>query len=81
MLVLTRRSRESVVVGDPAGRSYQRLKIIVLEISGDRVRLGFEGADDVPIHRSEVWQRIHSQAVPLGGRTDTRHLQAAGGNT
>jgi carbon storage regulator CsrA len=57
MLVLSRKSQESVVVGghNPLERM---LKITVLEISGAKVRLGFEVKDDVPIHPWEVWQRI-----------------------
>ena len=57
MLVLSRRSQESVVVGGP-GPPGQMLKVTVLEILGGRVRLGFEVADHVPVHRLEVWERI-----------------------
>jgi carbon storage regulator CsrA len=64
ILVLSRRNCESVVVGDPAGRAEQMLKVTVLEIGRDRVRLGFEGASDVPVHRWEVWQRIRSNVRP-----------------
>ena len=34
-------------------------KVTVLEITGGRVRLGFEVDADVPVHRSEVWERIY----------------------
>ncbi|MGD0541705.1 MAG: carbon storage regulator [Tepidisphaeraceae bacterium] len=64
MLVLSRRSCESVVVGDPAGQVEQMLKVTVLEIAKGRVRLGFEVAGDVPIHRWEVWHRIRSN-IPV----------------
>jgi carbon storage regulator CsrA len=57
MLILSRKSQESVVVGGPA-RLEQMLKVTALEIVGSRVRLGFEVADDVPLHRWEVWERI-----------------------
>lgn len=58
MLVLTRKSRESVVIGGADG--FDRVvKVTVLEIFGSRVRLGFELDADVPVHRSEVWERIH----------------------
>jgi carbon storage regulator CsrA len=40
------------------------LKVTVLEIDGGKVRLGFEADKDVPIHRWEVWERIHSGAPP-----------------
>jgi len=63
MLVLTRKSQESVVVGGSDG--FQRiLKVKVLEITGERVKLGFDVDPDVPVHRLEVWQRIHAGAGP-----------------
>ena len=57
MLVLTRKSQQSVVVGAP-GRFEQVLRVTVLEITGTVVKLGFEVDPDVPVHRSEVWERI-----------------------
>jgi carbon storage regulator len=63
MLVLTRKSRESVVVGGSEG--FERLlKVTVLEIRGGHVRLGFEGDADVPVHRWEVWERIRAGGGP-----------------
>ena len=57
MLVLTRKCDESVVVGGPsdAGRMF---KVTVLEIRDGRVKLGFDVAAEIPVHRWEVWQRI-----------------------
>lgn len=60
MLVLSRKSWESVVVGDPARTIEQALKVTVLEITKDRVRLGFEVADHIPVHRWEVWERLQA---------------------
>jgi len=61
MLVLSRKSQESVVVG--GSESFARLfKVKVLEIRGGRVRLGFEVDADIPVNRLEVWER--SQADP-----------------
>ena len=57
MLVLSRKNRESVVVGGADG-FHRLLKVTVLEIQGGNVRLGFEVDPDVPVHRSEVWERI-----------------------
>lgn len=58
MLVLTRKSQESVVVG--GSQSFQTiLTVKFLSIKGGKVRLGFEVATDVPIHRLEVWERMH----------------------
>lgn len=58
MLVLSRKSNESIVVGGADGIL---LKITVLEINRGRVRLGCEAAADIPVHRLEVWERIHAR--------------------
>lgn len=57
MLILSRKSQESVVVGG-ADRFERLLKVTVLEIRAGKVRLGFEVDDEVPVHRWEVWERI-----------------------
>lgn len=58
MLVLTRKNRESVVIGRPEDLEVV-LEITVLEIEGGRVRLGFTADTRMPIHRREVWDRIN----------------------
>ena len=69
MLVLTRKSQESVVVGGSDG--FERLlKVTVLEIGSNKVRLGFEVDAKVPVHRTEVWERIQAAnrlEGPAGG--------------
>jgi len=63
MLVLTRKSQESVVVGGTPG--FERmLKVTVLEIQGGKVRLGFDIDAGVPVHRQEVWERIVASGAP-----------------
>lgn len=61
MLVLTRMSREAVVVSGPSALE-QMLKITVLEIRHGRVKLGFDVSEEIPVHRWEVWQRICAKA-------------------
>lgn len=63
MLVLSRKSQEAVVVGG-ADRFERMLKVIVLEIKGDKVKLGFEAEADIPVHRWEVWERIRAGLRP-----------------
>ncbi len=71
MLVLSRKNQESVVVGGVDG-FHRLLKVKVLEIKGDRVRLGFEVDADIPVHRSEVWERIYGNGddQPAGPKED-----------
>jgi len=65
MLVLTRKSKESVVIG--GSDTFERmLKVTVVEIQGERVRLGFEADADVPVHRLEVWERIRAGELRRG---------------
>jgi carbon storage regulator CsrA len=64
MLVLSRKTQESVMVGGPGGAE-QMLKVTVVEIRSGYVRLGFEADAKVAIHRSEVWEQIRN-----GGRPD-----------
>ena len=59
MLVLSRKTEQSVVVGAADG-CQPVLTVTVLDITGGRVRLGFEADADVPVHRLEVWERIRA---------------------
>jgi carbon storage regulator CsrA len=65
MLVLSRKSQEAVFVGGPGGL-VRLLKVTVLDIRRGYVRLGFEAAADIPVHRWEVWERIRSEEQPGG---------------
>ncbi len=51
MLVLSRKPNEAIKIG-------QDIEIVVLEVHGDRVKLGFLAPPEVPIHRREVHDRI-----------------------
>jgi carbon storage regulator len=51
MLVLSRKSKEAVCIGED-------IEVVVLEVHGDRVKLGFIAPSEVPIHRGEVFDRI-----------------------
>jgi carbon storage regulator CsrA len=59
MLVLTRKNQQTVVGGGCDGFP-AILRVTVLDIIGGKVRLGFEAAADVPVHRLEVWERIRA---------------------
>jgi len=68
MLVLARKNQEAVVIGGSAG--FERLlKVIVLEIERGCVKLGFEADAQVPVHRLEVWERIHAKRAIRGSAT------------
>jgi carbon storage regulator len=57
MLVLTRKTDESIIIRD-------NIAVTVIEIRGDRVRLGIEAPRDVPVHRREVYDAIKRAEGP-----------------
>lgn len=71
MLVLSRKIQESVVVGG-SDRFQRILKVKVLDIRGEKVKLGFDVDPDVPVHRLEVWERINGN-----GELDSPNHDAA----
>ncbi len=73
MLVLTRKCQEVVVASGADGFNVL-LKVTVLGIENGKVRLGFEAADDIPVHRLEVWERIRANAG-LDGPTRSAEKQ------
>ncbi|WP_145173170.1 carbon storage regulator CsrA [Gimesia aquarii] len=54
MLVLSRKKNEKIVIDE-------NIIITIVEIRGDKVRLGIEAPRDVPIHRSEVYDAIQNE--------------------
>jgi carbon storage regulator len=55
MLVLSRKKNESIIIND-------NIVVTVIEIRGDKVRLGIEAPKHVTVHRREVYEAIQSQA-------------------
>lgn len=54
MLVLSRKKNESIVINND-------IVVTVVEIRGDKVRLGIVAPRDVPVHRQEVYDAIHGK--------------------
>jgi len=64
MLVLSRKKNESIVINND-------ITIVVVEIRGDKVRLGVDAPKEVPVHRREVYDAIRrnshaDEASPAG---------------
>ena len=51
MLVLSRKKNEKIMIGD-------HITITIVEVRGDRVRLGIDASQGLPVHREEVWLAI-----------------------
>jgi carbon storage regulator len=57
MLVLNRKTGERVMIG-------HGITITVLKVHGDRVQLGFDCPEHIPVHREEVYNRIQAECRP-----------------
>ena len=51
MLVLSRHRDESIMIGDD-------VVVTIVDIRGDKVRLGIQAPQDIPVHRQEVYEAI-----------------------
>jgi carbon storage regulator CsrA len=79
MLVLSRQAQESVIVGGGGG-FVGLLKVTVVNITGGKVKLGFEVDATVPVHRLEVWERMQGERPagvrPVGGNGKSHDSRA-----
>ena len=57
MLVLTRKSNQSIMIGD-------EIEVSVLAIMGEKVRIGIEAPRSIPVFRKEVYLDIQEGATP-----------------
>ena len=51
MLILMRREKESLMIGDD-------IVVTVLETNGKQVKIGIDAPGDIPVHRQEIYERI-----------------------
>ena len=54
MLVLSRYKDQSIYIGDD-------IVVTVVDVRGDRIRLGVEAPPNVPVHRQEIYEEIHGR--------------------
>ena len=60
MLVLTRKTDQSITLGDPSSGE-PPLEIIVIEVRGEQVRLGIKSPHNVPVHRKEIYLQVQQE--------------------
>ena len=63
MLVLTRKSNQSIMIGD-------EIEVSVLAIMGEKVRIGIEAPRSIPVFRKEVYLEIQQDASPEEARQE-----------
>lgn len=54
MLVLSRKREEKIMIGDD-------IVLTIIEIRGDKCRIGISAPENIAIHRQEVWLRIKAE--------------------
>jgi carbon storage regulator len=59
MLILTRRVGEVVMIG-------RDIRVTILGVKGNQVRVGIDAPKEVPVHREEIFQRIQREAAAHG---------------
>lgn len=70
MLVLTRKSNQSIMIGDD-------IEISVLSIMGEKVRIGIQAPRDIPVFRKEVYLEIQHERGAEGADSGSAETAAA----
>lgn len=75
MLVLSRQRDESIIIGD-------NIVITIVDIRGDKVRLGIDAPTEIPVHRREVYEAIQRENLRASrlDPQDTKNLGKPGGS-
>ena len=68
MLIFTRKLEESIVINN-------NIKITVIEISENRVKIGIEAPRDVPVHRTEIYNKINATSNSVSGLDKRKNMQ------
>ncbi len=63
MLVLTRKSNQSIMIGD-------EIEVSVLSVMGEKVRIGIQAPQRVPVFRKEIFLEIHREAGTVVAESD-----------
>ncbi len=63
MLVLTRKSNQSIMIGD-------EIEVSVLSVMGEKVRIGIQAPQKVPVFRKEIYLEIHREASGVSPSSD-----------
>ncbi|MBF0477602.1 MAG: carbon storage regulator CsrA [Deltaproteobacteria bacterium] len=62
MLILTRKSGETITIGD-------NIRVTVVEVKGNHVKLGIEAPRNVIVHRQEIYERIQEENIEAARQT------------
>jgi carbon storage regulator len=73
MLVLSRQRDESIIIGD-------NIVVTIVDIRGDKVRLGIQAPGEIPVHRREVYEAIQRENL-RASRLEPKDTQPLGNGT
>ena len=65
MLVLTRKSNQSIMIGDD-------IEVSVLSVAGEKVRIGIQAPKEIPVFRTEIYLEIHGDEAEAALDEDVR---------
>jgi carbon storage regulator len=65
MLVLTRKSNQSIMIGD-------EIEVSVLSVMGEKVRIGIQAPQQIPVFRKEIYLEIHRETGTVAPENDGR---------
>jgi len=73
MLVLTRKSNQSIMIGD-------EIEVSVLSVMGEKVRIGIQAPQKVPVFRKEIYLEIHRETGAVVQVQDSHPPEAPQGD-
>jgi carbon storage regulator len=71
MLVLTRKSNQSIMIGD-------EIEVSVLSVMGEKVRIGIQAPQHIPVFRKEIYLEIHREADTSTAENDGNTAETTG---
>jgi len=69
MLVLSRQRDESIMIGD-------NVEITIVDVRGDKVRLGITAPKEIPVHRREIYDAIQREKAAAAGKDSPDHAES-----
>ena len=70
MLVLTRRTDETIMIGDPK-KPEECIEVVVVEVRGDQVRIGIQAPRETTVDRKEIWEQKQEERKKRAAETLT----------
>lgn len=63
MLILTRKTNQSIIIGGKGSPGTGEIEVVILDISGETVRLGIIGPREIAVYRKELYEAIREENI------------------